>query len=64
MLEVMGLLVAFIGIFILRARNVDFYIAITMVAIIIGLTSGEPITILFDTLMITLSSLTKLMILK
>ena len=60
MLEVTGLLVAFIGIFILRARNVDFYIAIATAAIIIGLTSGEPVTILFDTLMITVSSLNTL----
>ncbi len=58
MLEVIGLLVAFIVIFLLRARDVDFYISITVATVIIGVTSGKPITILFDVLMKTLSSLT------
>jgi uncharacterized protein len=56
MLEVIGLLVAFLGIFILRAREVEFYIAITLAALIIGVTSGKPITVLFDALIITLSA--------
>ena len=56
MIEVIGLLVAFIGIFILRAREVQFYIAITLAALIIGVTSGKPITILFDVLTTTLSA--------
>ena len=55
MLEIIGLLVAFIGIFVLRAKNIDFYIAITLAALIIGLTSGDPIRILFDVLIQTLS---------
>ena len=56
MLEVVGLLVAFIGIFILRAREVEFYVAITLAALIIGVTSGMPITVLFDVLITTLSA--------
>ena len=56
MLEVIGLLVAFLGIFILRAREVEFYIAITLAALIIGVTSCKPITVLFDALIITLSA--------
>ncbi len=56
MLGVMGLLVAFIGIFVLRAREVQFYVAITIAALIIGVTSGEPLTILFDVMITTLTS--------
>lgn len=56
MIEVIGLLVAFIGIFVLRAREVEFYVAITLAALIIGGTSGKPITILFDVLITTLSA--------
>ncbi len=56
MLEILGLLVAFIGIFVLRAKDIDFYIAITLAALIIGLTSGDPIRILFDVLIQTLSA--------
>jgi integral membrane protein (TIGR00529 family) len=56
LLEIIGLIVAFIGIFILRAKNVEFYVAITIAAIIIGLTSGAPLTIFFDVLIKTLSS--------
>ena len=56
MLEVVGLLVAFIGIFLLRAREVKFYVAITIAALIIGVTSGKPVTILFDVLITTLSA--------
>lgn len=56
MLEIIGLIVAFVGIFILRAKNVEFYVAITLAAIIIGLTSGAPMTIFFDVLIQTLSA--------
>lgn len=56
MIEIIGLLVAFIGIFVLRIKNIDFYIAITLAALIIGLTSGAPIRILFDVLIQTLSA--------
>ena len=56
MLEVVGLLVAFIGIFVLRARKIQFYVAITLAAVIIGVTSGKPLTILFDVLITTLSA--------
>ena len=56
MFEIIGLLTAFIGIFVLRAKNIDFYIAITAAALIIGLTSGAPVRILFDVLIQTLSA--------
>ncbi len=56
MLEIIGLLAAFVGIFVLRAKNIDFYIAITVAALIIGITSGAPIRILFDVLIQTLSA--------
>jgi integral membrane protein (TIGR00529 family) len=56
LLEIIGLVVAFIGIFILRAKNVEFYVAITIAAIMIGLTSGAPLTIFFDVLIKTLSA--------
>ena len=55
MLEAIGLVVAFASIFILRAKDVEFYIAITVAAVIIGITSGKPVTILFTTLLKTLS---------
>lgn len=56
MLEAIGLIVAFVGIFVLRARDVEFYIAITLAAVIIGFTSGKPLTVLFDVLIVTLSA--------
>ncbi len=56
MLEVIGLLVAFAMIFVLRAKNIEFYIAITVAALIIGVTSGKPLTVLFDTILTTLSA--------
>jgi len=58
LLEIIGLLVAFIGIFVLRAKNIDFYVAITLAALVIGLTSGVPVRILFDVLIQTLSAYT------
>ncbi len=56
MLEIIGLIVAFLSIFILRARNVEFYVAITLASIIIGLTSGAPLMIFYDVLLKTLSA--------
>ena len=56
MLEIIGLIVAFISIFILRAKNVQFYVAITLAAVIIGVTSGAPLTIFIDVLVKTLLS--------
>ena len=55
MIEVIGLVAAFAIIFILRTRDVEFYVSITVAAIIIGLTSGKPFTILFDVLLQTVS---------
>lgn len=56
MLESLGLLVAFITIFVLRARKIDFSVAITVAAIIIGLTSGNQVSIIFSVLYTTVSS--------
>ena len=53
MLDVLGLLVAFIVIFILRSRNVDFGVAITIAALLIGVTSGKPLTSITDVLVQT-----------
>lgn len=44
MLDVLGLLAAFVVIFILRSRNVDFGVAITVAALLIGITSGKPLS--------------------
>lgn len=56
MLEIIGLIVAFIGIFILRAKNVEFYVAITLAALIIGVTSGATLNVFFEVLVKTLSA--------
>ncbi|MBD3205463.1 DUF401 family protein [Candidatus Bathyarchaeota archaeon] len=56
MLESLGLLVAFITIFVLRAKKIDFSVAITVAAIIIGLTSGNQVSIVFSVLYTTVSS--------
>ena len=42
MMEVVGILAAFVTIFILRAKNIQFYAAITVAAVMIGLTSRHP----------------------
>jgi integral membrane protein (TIGR00529 family) len=55
MLEVVGLIVAFAVIFLLRARDVEFYASIAVAAVIIGLTSGKPFTIIFEVLLKTVS---------
>ena len=46
MLDVLGLLAAFVVIFILRSRNVDFGVAITVAALLIGVTSGKPLNLI------------------
>jgi len=56
MLESIGLLVAFITIFVLRARKIDFSVALTIAAMIIGLTSSNPISIIITVLIETLTS--------
>ncbi len=55
MIEVAGVIAAFAMIFILRARNIQFYVAITVAAIIIGLTSGGPPSMVFEVLLKTLT---------
>ncbi len=56
MIETAGLIIAFLGIFILRAKKVEFYMAITVAAVVIGLTSGAPLSIFKDVLVKTLSA--------
>ena len=48
MIELIGLLVAFVAIFFLRFRNFDFAASILIAAGIIGVTSGKPLTIFVD----------------
>ena len=55
MIEVAGVIAAFVTIFILRAREIQFYVSITVAAIIIGLTSGGPPTMVFEVLLKTLT---------
>ncbi|MCW4051370.1 MAG: DUF401 family protein [Candidatus Bathyarchaeota archaeon] len=55
MIDVIGLIVAFLMIFILRAKKVEFYVSITIAAIIIGVTSGQPIGVFFEVLLKTVS---------
>ena len=56
MLEIIGLIVAFVGIFILRFKNIEFYVAISFASLVIGLTSGAPLIIFYDVLVTTLSA--------
>lgn len=58
MLELIGLLVAFAVIFILRFRNFDFAGSILIAAGIIGVTSGKPLTIFVDVLVETVGDKT------
>lgn len=55
MIEVIGLIVAFLSIFMLRARKVGFATAIFIAAVIIGLTAGKPYIIFVDVLAQTLT---------
>jgi len=56
MMEVVGILAAFVTIFILRAKNIQFYAAITVAAIIIGLTSMQPPSMIFEVLLKTMTA--------
>ena len=58
MLELVGLLLAFVVIFALRFRNFDFAGSILIAAGIIGLTSGKPLTIFVNVLYETLADKT------
>ncbi|MBN1683092.1 DUF401 family protein [Candidatus Bathyarchaeota archaeon] len=48
MIETLGLLTAFIIIILLRIRGVDFSLSIFLACIIIGVSSGEPLTLFID----------------
>jgi integral membrane protein (TIGR00529 family) len=56
MIEVFGLIIAFSGIFLLRVKKVDFFLAITLAALIIGMTSDQPNIIIFRVFVTTLSN--------
>jgi uncharacterized protein len=58
MIEIIGLLLAFIVIFILRFRDFDFAASILIAAGIIGVTSGKPLTLFIDALWKTVSDKT------
>jgi hypothetical protein len=58
MIELLGLLAAFVVIFVLRFRNFDFAGSILIAAGIIGLTSGKPLTIFVDVLLETVKDKT------
>ncbi|HIH88588.1 TPA: DUF401 family protein [Candidatus Bathyarchaeota archaeon] len=58
MIELLGLLAAFVVIFILRFRDFDFAGSILIAAGIIGVTSGKPLTIFVDALMETVGDKT------
>ena len=58
MLEIVGLLIAFAVIFILRFRNFDFAGSILIAASIIGVTSGKPLMIFINVLLMTVSDKT------
>jgi hypothetical protein len=48
MIELIGLFAAFLLLFIIRFRGVDFALSILSACIIIGLTSGKPLTLFID----------------
>ncbi len=54
MIDLIGVIIAFIMIFVLRAKNFEFYASITVAAIIISVTSSQPLRILFDVLLKTI----------
>ena len=54
MLDLLGLIAGFLLIFVLRAKKVDYSICITLAALVVGLTSGNQVTFIFETLMDTL----------
>ncbi len=58
MLELIGLLLAFVAIFILRFKNFDFAGSILIAAGIIGVTSGKPLTLFADVLLQTVGDRT------
>jgi integral membrane protein (TIGR00529 family) len=58
MIELLGLLAAFVVIFILRFRDFDFAGSILIAAGIIGVTSGKPLTLFVDALMETVGDKT------
>ncbi len=58
MIELLGLLLAFVVIFYLRFKEFDFAASILIAAGIIGITSGKPLTIFIDALLETVGDKT------
>ena len=58
MIELLGLLMAFVVIFVLRFRNFDFAASILIAAGIIGATSEKPLTLFIDAFMKTVGDKT------
>ncbi|MCJ7574572.1 hypothetical protein MUO93_09980, partial [Candidatus Bathyarchaeota archaeon] len=55
MIELIGIVIAFVVIFVLRFKAVDFALTILVASAIIGVTSGKPFTIFWDVLVKTTS---------
>ena len=55
MFQLLGVLLAFAVILVLRARDVDFSVALLAASAVIGLTSGKPLSIFVDTAFRTLT---------
>jgi integral membrane protein (TIGR00529 family) len=55
MIELIGIVIAFVIIFVLRFKAVDFALTILVASAIIGATSGKPFTIFWDVLVRTAS---------
>jgi len=55
MIELIGIVIAFVIIFVLRFKAVDFALTILVASAIIGVTSGKPFTIFWDVLVRTTS---------
>ena len=58
MLSLIGVILAFVIIFVLRAKNIDFSITLLVASVIIGLTSGKPLNLFLDSAIKTISDVT------
>lgn len=58
MLSLIGVILAFVIIFVLRAKNIDFSITLLAASVIIGLTSGKPFNLFLYSAIKTISDVT------
>jgi len=58
MLSLIGVILAFVLIFVLRAKNIDFSITLLSASVIIGLTSGKSLNIFLDSVIKTVTDYT------